>query len=83
MASTAVAVRFAWQSSTALKKCRLGHQARPLASFASRWATRSCRWRARPQSSLAEKVRLFRLNDGSHEIGYAFAEVIDFAAIEQ
>ena len=28
------------------------------------------------------KVRLFRLNDGSHEIGYAFAEVIDFAAIE-
>ena len=29
-----------------------------------------------------EKVRLFRLNDGSHEIGYAFAEVIDFAAID-
>ena len=29
-----------------------------------------------------EKVRLFRLNDGSHEIGYAFGEVIDFAAIE-
>src|SRR5437764_4138767 len=29
-----------------------------------------------------EKVRLFRLNDGAHEIGYAFAEVIDFAAIE-
>jgi len=28
------------------------------------------------------KVRLFRLNDGSHEIGYAFAEVIDFAVIE-
>ena len=28
------------------------------------------------------KVRLFRLNDGSHEIGYAFAEVIDFAMIE-
>jgi two-component system chemotaxis sensor kinase CheA len=28
------------------------------------------------------KVRLFRLNDGSYEIGYAFAEVIDFAAIE-
>jgi two-component system chemotaxis sensor kinase CheA len=28
------------------------------------------------------KVRLFRLNDGGHEIGYAFAEVIDFAAIE-
>ncbi|MFL6720825.1 MAG: chemotaxis protein CheA [Sphingomonas sp.] len=28
------------------------------------------------------KVRLFRLNDGAHEIGYAFAEVIDFAAIE-
>src|SRR5438309_865147 len=29
-----------------------------------------------------ERVRLFRLNDGAHEIGYAFAEVIDFATIE-
>ena len=28
------------------------------------------------------KVRLFRLNDGAHELGYAFAEVIDFATIE-
>ena len=28
------------------------------------------------------KVRLFRLNDGQNEIGYAFSEVIDFAAIE-
>jgi two-component system chemotaxis sensor kinase CheA len=28
------------------------------------------------------KVRVFRLNDGRHEMGYAFAEVIDFAAIE-
>ncbi|HYX45221.1 MAG TPA: chemotaxis protein CheA, partial [Sphingomicrobium sp.] len=28
------------------------------------------------------KIRLFRLNDGAHEIGYAFAEVVDFAAIE-
>jgi two-component system chemotaxis sensor kinase CheA len=28
------------------------------------------------------KVRLFRLNDGLHEIGYAFSEVIDFATIE-
>jgi two-component system chemotaxis sensor kinase CheA len=28
------------------------------------------------------RVRLFRLNDGQHEIGYAFAEVIDFATIE-
>ena len=27
-------------------------------------------------------VRLFRLNDGSHEIGYAFAEVLDFATID-
>jgi two-component system chemotaxis sensor kinase CheA len=27
-------------------------------------------------------VRLFRLNDGAHEIGYAFAEVIDFATID-
>jgi two-component system chemotaxis sensor kinase CheA len=29
-----------------------------------------------------EKIRLFRLNDGAQEMGYAFAEVIDFAAIE-
>jgi two-component system chemotaxis sensor kinase CheA len=29
-----------------------------------------------------EKVRVFRLNDGVHEIGYAFKEVIDFATIE-
>jgi two-component system chemotaxis sensor kinase CheA len=28
------------------------------------------------------KVRLFRLNDGAHEIGYAFAEVVDFATID-
>jgi two-component system chemotaxis sensor kinase CheA len=28
------------------------------------------------------KMRLFRLNDGAHEIGYAFAEVIDFATID-
>jgi two-component system chemotaxis sensor kinase CheA len=30
----------------------------------------------------AAKVRLFRLNDGAHEIGYAFSEVVDFAAID-
>ena len=30
----------------------------------------------------ADRVRLFRLNDGAHEIGYAFAEVIDFATID-
>ena len=29
-----------------------------------------------------DKVRLFRLNDGQHAIGYAFAEVLDVAAIE-
>jgi two-component system chemotaxis sensor kinase CheA len=35
------------------------------------------------QSDIAdEKVRLFRLKDGVQEMGYAFAEVIDFAAIE-
>jgi len=28
------------------------------------------------------KVRLFRLNDGNREIGYAFAEVLDFATID-
>jgi two-component system chemotaxis sensor kinase CheA len=30
----------------------------------------------------ADKVRIFRLNDGVQELGYAFREVIDFAAIE-
>jgi two-component system chemotaxis sensor kinase CheA len=30
----------------------------------------------------AEKVRLFRLNDGTHEIAYAFKEVIDLATID-
>ena len=29
-----------------------------------------------------QSVRLFRINDGAHEIGYAFAEVLDFAAID-
>jgi two-component system chemotaxis sensor kinase CheA len=29
------------------------------------------------------KVRIFRLNDGVHELGYAFAEVIDFAIVEK
>jgi two-component system chemotaxis sensor kinase CheA len=29
-----------------------------------------------------EKVRVFRLNDGVHEIGYAFREVIDLSTIE-
>src|SRR6478672_3125203 len=34
-------------------------------------------------ASLADgKVRLFRLNDGTHELAFAFAEVIDFATIE-
>jgi two-component system chemotaxis sensor kinase CheA len=28
------------------------------------------------------KVRVFRLSDGTHEIGYAFAEVLDFASID-
>ncbi|HVM22737.1 MAG TPA: chemotaxis protein CheA [Sphingomicrobium sp.] len=30
-----------------------------------------------------ERVRVFRLNDGSSEIGYAFAQVIDFATIDR
>jgi two-component system chemotaxis sensor kinase CheA len=29
-----------------------------------------------------DKIRVFRLNDGSHELGYAFREVIDFATID-
>jgi two-component system chemotaxis sensor kinase CheA len=30
----------------------------------------------------ADKVRLFRLNDGSHEVGYCFQEVIDLATLD-
>ena len=30
----------------------------------------------------ADKIRVFRLNDGAHEMGYAFREVIDFATID-
>ncbi|MGI8611144.1 MAG: chemotaxis protein CheW, partial [Sphingomicrobium sp.] len=30
----------------------------------------------------AGKVRLFRLNDGSHEVGYCFLEVIDLSVID-
>jgi len=30
-----------------------------------------------------DKVRVFRLNDGAHEIGYAFREVIDLMAMDQ
>ena len=29
-----------------------------------------------------EKVRVFRLNDGAHEIGYAFREVVDLSIID-
>lgn len=38
---------------------------------------------AQGQELKGDKIRLFRLNDGAHEMGYAFAEVIDFAAIER
>jgi two-component system chemotaxis sensor kinase CheA len=34
------------------------------------------------EEQLGERVRLFRLNDGRNELGFAFAEVIDFAVIE-
>ncbi|HEU5285094.1 MAG TPA: chemotaxis protein CheA, partial [Sphingomicrobium sp.] len=34
------------------------------------------------QELTADKVRLFRLNDGSHEVGYCFDEVIDLSVID-
>jgi len=37
---------------------------------------------AAPDATFDGKVRLFRLNDGVHEIGYAFAEVIDLMTID-
>ena len=53
------------------------------ASFASSSARRSCRSPApRADATFEGKVRLFRLNDGGHEIGYAFAEVIDLMTID-
>ena len=33
--------------------------------------------------ALEGKVRIFRLNDGSHEIGYAFREVIDLRSLDR
>jgi two-component system chemotaxis sensor kinase CheA len=36
----------------------------------------------RPRT-LEGKVRVFRLNDGSHEIGYAFREVIDLKSLDR
>ena len=46
-------------------------------------AKRSSRLPGRSAAELGgEKVRVFRLNDGAHEIGYALREVIDFASIE-
>ncbi len=35
-----------------------------------------------PDAELSGKVRVFRLNDGSHEVGYAFAEVIDLMSVD-
>ena len=50
-------------------RVQLGEAIVPLAGF--------------PDGHIADdKVRLFRLNDGTSEIAYAFAEVIDFAAID-
>jgi len=37
---------------------------------------------AQPYELGGDRLRLFRLNDGTREIAYAFREVIDFAAIE-
>ena len=82
-ASTAAAGRSASRSSIGSKKCRpsairqaagqlrvqVGEAILPLAG-------------AELEELGDDKVRLFRLNDGAHEIGYAFAEVLDFAAIE-
>ena len=74
-ASTAAAARFASRSSTASRRLPRRPSSRPPGSFASRSAKRSCRWPARRRQLGDGKVRLFRLNDGAHEIGYAFAEV--------
>jgi two-component system chemotaxis sensor kinase CheA len=58
-----------------------GQSATAPASFVSSWAKRSCHWRCQNLEELDGKVRVFRLNDGQHEIGYAFREVIDLMAL--
>ena len=50
-------------------RVRLGESILPLAGAAT-------------NSKFDGKVRLFRLNDGVHEIGYAFAEMIDLMTID-
>ncbi len=50
-------------------RVQLGHAILPLAG-------------AQPNELGGDRLRLFRLNDGTREIAYAFREVIDFAAIE-
>jgi two-component system chemotaxis sensor kinase CheA len=35
------------------------------------------------RKALDGKIRVFRLNDGSHELGYAFREVIDLMSIDR
>jgi len=50
-------------------RVQLGHAILPLAG-------------AQSNELGTDKLRLFRLNDGTREIAYAFREVIDFAAIE-
>jgi len=50
-------------------RVQLGEAILPLAGVAS-------------ADQLGDRVRLFRLNDGARELGYAFAEVVDFATID-
>ncbi len=83
-ASTAAAARFASRWSTGSRKCRVERRqgGRWPASGPGRRSDPAARRRSRRASLATSKVRLFRLNDGAHEIGYAFAEVIDFATID-
>ena len=78
---TADAARCAWRSSTVSRRSRrrairpgagqlrvqLGETILPLAGVNGDMPT--------------EKVRLFRLNDGAREIGYAFREVVDMSVV--
>ena len=56
---------------------------RSAGQLASSWAKRSCRWPASTRRRLDGKVRIFRLNDGQNEIGYAFREVIDMMTLDK
>ena len=72
--------RFASPSSTGSRKCPIGAVKEAAGQLRVQVGDAILPLAGASGAELGDdKVRLFRLNDGAHEIGYAFAEVIDFA----